>query len=1150
MPKYISGRVKRTPQTQLTDDRYQYLGLEQTEPNLGDPPTATGTPNIPIGQQYQVVSVLSNPGERYWIPIGGGLIPGSISVFDEDTLVGSLSSITQLNFVGLGVTADAVNLGIAATITITPPGDNGSVLFKERIFDPKGDAGVGTHRDDFNTSSDLVFNSTVGILTVGKGLHVGDTGLNVGLGGTFVTVTSGFGSVGIATTDPTQELHLNGDLRLEGTIYDFNNQPGSPSDLLVKGSTGIEWQSANAVRSGAGGTIYEVQYHNTAGLVDGAPKLVYTANNDRVGIGSTQPTQLLDVLGVSTFNGGVTIDRLYVTGLSTFLNLIDAQGAIKANSASVTDLTTTRVVFIGASGELVDDSNFTYDTTTDVLNVANLTATNDVSSKQLAVTGVSTLGSVVVGVNSITTTAGALILNSFSNTVQVNDNLFVNESTQSDDKDTGALVVNGGVGIEKNLNVGGQLSVVGVTTLASSGGITTTGGALYVGGDLFVKSDFVAEYGIFQNLLVSPGISTFKGDVEFWGTAGVGIGTSAYWDKNRGSFRFLDNSKIEFGTGSIDLSIYSVGTQSIIESSANRPLYLKTSSLIVQDSTGGNIITATENKEVTLFHNKLSKLTTLGTGVTVTGQINASTGELASGLVVQSGTTNLKGDVDLGRVSTNNITFNGKVDSDIIPNSTASYDLGSSSIKWRNIYAQNILGDLDADDLLVTGIATFKDDVEFWGNTGTAKSAYWDKSEDSFKFVDDAKLILGGDTNNLKLYHSDDGNSYIQQHINAGISTIFIEAISDIVLRQGSTEPAFVARQNGPSEIYYDGLKRSETFVNSTTGNQTQGISVFGYNSTVGGGVSFLNATNSYYMNVRALAGLSSNYTLTLPPNDGSSGDLLKSDGSGNLDWIQQSDVAGSPGGTDSQIQYNNNGVFGGASYLTYTDSGASEGDVTFTGDTGNVYWDRDASSMTMMNGSSFTFGQVGSTNNFATQIYGDGNGNGYWDASGNTHGSIYIYGRAANSASRHGVYIQPAKNANSIVAIANSEVSLYNDGNKRFETTNKGVKIYDGIQDKNNKYGDPGQILSSTSTGLEWIDTPSGSVTTIDVKLDNYCGVDDSPNNPISVTPTSLGITTVSIGSSSNAYGRRFVQATDPTTSAGGNHTVCDGDIWYDTSG
>ena len=208
MPKYLSGRVKRTPQSRLTDDRYQYLGLDQAEPNIGDPPTASGTPGIPAGTQYQMVSVLSNPGERYWTPVGGGLIPGSISVYDEGSLVGSVSSITQLNFVGNSIAANAVALGIAATITVSPPGNNGSVLYK--------DSG------DFATSSNLIFNGTVGILTVGKGIEVGDTGLKVGVGGTFVTVSPSTGLVGINETNPTRELDVNGDVRLRGTIYDFN----------------------------------------------------------------------------------------------------------------------------------------------------------------------------------------------------------------------------------------------------------------------------------------------------------------------------------------------------------------------------------------------------------------------------------------------------------------------------------------------------------------------------------------------------------------------------------------------------------------------------------------------------------------------------------------------------------------------------------------------------------------------------------------------------------------------------------------------------------------------------------------------------------------------------------------------------------------
>ena len=37
MGKYSSGRVKKFDQTGITSDRYEFLGLEQAEPDLGDP---------------------------------------------------------------------------------------------------------------------------------------------------------------------------------------------------------------------------------------------------------------------------------------------------------------------------------------------------------------------------------------------------------------------------------------------------------------------------------------------------------------------------------------------------------------------------------------------------------------------------------------------------------------------------------------------------------------------------------------------------------------------------------------------------------------------------------------------------------------------------------------------------------------------------------------------------------------------------------------------------------------------------------------------------------------------------------------------------------------------------------------------------------
>lgn len=54
----------------------------------------------------------------------------------------------------------------------------------------------------------------------------------------------------------------------------------------------------------------------------------------------------------------------------------------------------------------------------------------------------------------------------------------------------------------------------------------------------------------------------------------------------------------------------------------------------------------------------------------------------------------------------------------------------------------------------------------------------------------------------------------------------------------------------------------------------------------------------------------------------GSNGYVLSTDGSGNLSWqVPGSGGNGSPGGNNTQIQYNDGGVFGGSPFLTFNDN-------------------------------------------------------------------------------------------------------------------------------------------------------------------------------------------------------------------------------------
>jgi hypothetical protein len=129
MAKLNSGRVIRTPQTGITSDRYQFLGLEQAEPNLGDPlvgPSSIGANPIPVGTPYQLIAVGGQDGERYWGQgVGIGTTLGYISVYDNGFLPGNrFNAIHGINFVGGGVTVstpaiDGPTAGVGiATVTI------------------------------------------------------------------------------------------------------------------------------------------------------------------------------------------------------------------------------------------------------------------------------------------------------------------------------------------------------------------------------------------------------------------------------------------------------------------------------------------------------------------------------------------------------------------------------------------------------------------------------------------------------------------------------------------------------------------------------------------------------------------------------------------------------------------------------------------------------------------------------------------------------------------------------------------------------------------------------------------------------------------------------------------------------------------------
>ena len=136
----------------------------------------------------------------------------------------------------------------------------------------------------------------------------------------------------------------------------------------------------------------------------------------------------------------------------------------------------------------------------------------------------------------------------------------------------------------------------------------------------------------------------------------------------------------------------------------------------------------TDNGDLSVANN-----ITLGGNLTATGDLTAANLSL-SGNANITGNIVLGGNINIGDADTDTVTFGGEITSDIVPDLDSTYDLGSTSKRWLNIYVDALTGDtisLSSDAtiggaLSVTGTATITGDLSaaanasITGNLGVA----------------------------------------------------------------------------------------------------------------------------------------------------------------------------------------------------------------------------------------------------------------------------------------------------------------------------------------------------------------------------------------------------------------------------------------------
>ena len=271
----------------------------------------------------------------------------------------------------------------------------------------------------------------------------------------------------------------------------------------------------------------------------------------------------LNVTG-KLYGGTVDTDSLKI-GVGTFASAIHVGTAITIDAAGNTNTTgiITAASFSGDGSALVGLANTDY-----VVSVATTTG-------NLTVSAAATIGGAVN----------------------------IDATTDSTSSSTGALIVDGGLGVAKNVYIGAGLSVAGtltyedVTNVDSVGLITAKSGVNVSGGQLIVGT------GITMGI---AGVATFSGTSDV---------------------HLLDSVVLKIGDSS-DLQLYHNGSNSYITGAngTGNLLLQAHGNIKLMPANGEDAVEAVANDAVKLYYNNSQKFQTTNDGTSVTGIATATVG--------------------------------------------------------------------------------------------------------------------------------------------------------------------------------------------------------------------------------------------------------------------------------------------------------------------------------------------------------------------------------------------------------------------------------------------------------------------------------------------------------------------------------------------
>jgi hypothetical protein len=611
--------------------------------------------------------------------------------------IGTSGTTENLVVWGNSTLKDDVTIGTATTDALLIESNtniNGEVYFHANAhFDDADRLMIGSADDlqIYHNGADSYIDNNTGHLYVRQSANVG------------------FGDIIVQAVDDADVLNnvirVYGDIAAPyvGLFYDN-------SEKLTTISSGVSI-TGSATLSAL--TDNRITFAGTSGVLEDSADLTFDGTTLTVG-GADASVFTVTTAGVGNFDGALTVD-----GLSSLDGGIDVNGAaFSVSSAGAIDTSTTLTV----------DGLSSLDGGIDV-NAANFTvaATGAIdTASTLTVDGLASLdgGINVNDVFVVATDGGATI----SDTLDVTGQSNFNNTTQSTSVSTGAVVIDGGVGVAKDLFVGGNTNITGSLTVDGDtviSGNLTFGDAstdsinlsadihsniipnasdtynlgssgqrwedIYVDDVIAATGAFTGAVGIDGNFDINTNkftVNATTGNVVVAGTLGV-TGTSTLGVINASGLASLDagiDVDGAFTVADTTGNITSSGTLSITNATGS-----STSASGAAVITGG--LGVGQNLNVggvaTVDSFSATNNASVGGDLTVEGAL-ISTG--SSSMTVNNATmTTLSviGDTDLGDATSDTLTITARIDSDIVPASDSLYDLGTNALRYALAYVDD-----------------------------------------------------------------------------------------------------------------------------------------------------------------------------------------------------------------------------------------------------------------------------------------------------------------------------------------------------------------------------------------------------------------------------------------------------------------------------